>query len=81
MCVLLQSSNIRITKNHKTAPFSKYELAIFTKELGSLILSGLPLYEAMISLEEKEPMGILIHEKNFYETHQMMFDILWESLY
>lgn len=35
----------------------------------------------MISLEEKEPMGILIHEKNFYETHQMMFDILWESLY
>ncbi len=35
---------------------------------------------AMISLEKKEPMGILINEKNFYETHKIMFDLLWESL-
>jgi sugar-specific transcriptional regulator TrmB len=35
---------------------------------------------AMISLDEKEPIGILINEKNFYETHQMMFDLLWENL-
>jgi len=35
---------------------------------------------AMISLEEKEPIGILIDEKNFYETHKMMFDLLWENL-
>ena len=35
---------------------------------------------AMISLEEKEPIGILIHEKNFYETHKMMFNLLWEHL-
>ncbi len=35
---------------------------------------------AMISLEEKQPIGILINEKNFFETHQMMFDLLWDNL-
>jgi sugar-specific transcriptional regulator TrmB len=35
---------------------------------------------AMVSLEEKEPIGILVNEKNFYETHQMMFDLLWGNL-
>jgi HTH-type transcriptional regulator, sugar sensing transcriptional regulator len=35
---------------------------------------------AMISLEEKEPIGILINEKNFYQTHKMMFELLWENL-
>jgi sugar-specific transcriptional regulator TrmB len=35
---------------------------------------------AMISLEEKEPIGILINERNFYETHKMMFDLLWNNL-
>lgn len=35
---------------------------------------------AMVSLEEKEPIGILINEKNFYETHQTMFDLLWDNL-
>lgn len=35
---------------------------------------------AMISLEEKEPIGILINEKNFFETHQMMFELLWDNL-
>ncbi len=35
---------------------------------------------AMISLEEKEPIGILIEEKNFYETHKLMFDLLWKNL-
>lgn len=34
----------------------------------------------MISLEEKEPIGILINEKNFYHTHKMMFELLWENL-
>lgn len=35
---------------------------------------------AMVSLEEKEPIGILIHEKNFYETQKLIFDLLWENL-
>ena len=35
---------------------------------------------AMVSLEEREPIGILIDEKNFYETHKMIFDLLWENL-
>ncbi|NQZ85091.1 MAG: TrmB family transcriptional regulator [Nanoarchaeales archaeon] len=35
---------------------------------------------AMISLNEDEPIGILINEKNFYETHKMMFDLLWENI-
>lgn len=35
---------------------------------------------AMVSLEEKEPIGVVIEEKNFYETQKMMFDMLWESL-
>lgn len=34
---------------------------------------------AMISLEENDPIGILINEKNFYETHQMMFELLWKA--
>ncbi|MCK5449453.1 helix-turn-helix transcriptional regulator [Candidatus Pacearchaeota archaeon] len=35
---------------------------------------------AMISLEEKELIGILINEKNFYDTYKLMFDLLWENL-
>ena len=35
---------------------------------------------AMISLEEKEPIGIVIDEKNFYETQKVMFEILWKAL-
>jgi len=35
---------------------------------------------AMISLEKKEPTGIIIVEKNFYATQEMMFDILWDVL-
>jgi len=35
---------------------------------------------SMISLEEKEPIGILIEEENFYETQMMMFNMLWENL-
>ena len=35
---------------------------------------------AMISLEEKEPIGILIQEKNFVDTYRMMFDIIWKSV-
>ena len=35
---------------------------------------------AMISLEENKPIAILIDEKNFFETHQMMFDLLWDNL-
>ena len=35
---------------------------------------------AMISLEENKPIGILIDEKNFFETHQMMFDLLWDNI-
>ena len=35
---------------------------------------------AMISLEQKEPIGILIEEKNFYNTHKIVFGILWNNL-
>ena len=35
---------------------------------------------AMVSLEEKEPIGILIKEKNFFETQKLMFDLLWNCL-
>jgi len=35
---------------------------------------------AMVSLEEKEPIGILIQERNFYETQKLLFDLLWENL-
>jgi len=58
----------------KTAPY---------KIIKKKIKTATWLYDgkiAMISLEEKEPIGILINEKNFYETHQMMFDLLWENL-
>lgn len=58
----------------KTAPY---------KIINKNIKTATWLYDnkiAMVSLEEKEPIGILINEKNFYETHQMMFDMLWESL-
>jgi sugar-specific transcriptional regulator TrmB len=34
---------------------------------------------AMISLEEKEPIGVLIQEKNFYDTQKLMFDLLWKQ--
>ena len=35
---------------------------------------------AMVSLEEKEPIGILIKEKNFFETQNLIFDLLWGCL-
>ena len=35
---------------------------------------------AMLSLEEQEPIGILIQERNFYETEKFMFNLLWEHL-
>ena len=53
------------------------------KLIKSKIKTATWLYEgkiAMISLEEKEPIGILINEKNFYETQKMMFNLLWENL-
>lgn len=34
----------------------------------------------LISLEEREPVGVLIHEKNFYHMQKILFDILWDSL-
>ena len=35
---------------------------------------------AMISLEEKEPIGIVIKDKNFVETQKMFFEVIWESI-
>jgi sugar-specific transcriptional regulator TrmB len=35
---------------------------------------------AMISLEEKDPIGIVIDEKNFNHSQQMMFNLLWGTL-
>lgn len=35
---------------------------------------------AMVSLEEKEPIGILIQEKNFAETHSIIFKLIWNSV-
>jgi len=34
----------------------------------------------MVSLEQAEPIGIMIDEKNFYETHKALFELLWENL-
>lgn len=34
----------------------------------------------LISLEEREPVGILIHERNFYHMQRILFDIIWQSL-
>ena len=34
----------------------------------------------MISLEKKEPIGILIQEKNFFETQKIIFNVLWKHL-
>ena len=34
----------------------------------------------MVSLEEVEPIGIMIDEKNFYETQKAIFELLWENL-
>ena len=35
---------------------------------------------AMVSLGEKEPIGIVIDERNFYETQKLMFEMLWNAL-
>lgn len=35
---------------------------------------------AMVSLDEVEPIGIIIKEKNFADTYRMMFDIIWDSI-
>ena len=35
---------------------------------------------AMLSLDKKEPIGLLIDEKNFYETQKALFELLWERL-
>lgn len=58
-----------------------YDKKSFYKLIKHKIKTATWLYNgkiAMISLEEKEPIGILIQEKNFYETHKMMFDLLWK---
>ena len=34
----------------------------------------------MVSLEDKEPVGILIEEKNFYESQKSLFEIIWENI-
>lgn len=58
----------------KTAPFKLIKKRIKT---ATWLYNG---KIAMISLEEKEPIGILIDEMNFYETHKMIFDLLWGNL-
>ncbi len=58
----------------KQIPFKKIKKPLKTATL---------LYRgkiAMISLDKKEPIGILIDEKNFYETQKIMFDLLWDNL-
>lgn len=47
------------------------------------IKTGMWLFDnkiVMMSLEEKEPIGMLIEEKNFYETQKHLFDLLWKNL-
>lgn len=34
----------------------------------------------MVSLEEAEPIGIMIDEKNFYETQKALFEIIWDNI-
>jgi len=58
----------------KEAPFKKIKNEIKTATW---------LYKdkiAMVSLEEKEPIGILIQEKNFFDTQKLMFNLLWSNL-
>ena len=58
----------------KTAPYK-----IINKEIktATWIYNG---KIAMISLEKQKPIGIIIKENNFYETHKMIFDLLWSHL-
>jgi sugar-specific transcriptional regulator TrmB len=75
-----KKNNIKVRIISETPPFDKtapYKL------INKKIKTATWLYNgkiAMVSLEDKEPIGILINEKNFYETHKMMFDLLWDSL-
>ncbi|MDP2926507.1 MAG: helix-turn-helix domain-containing protein [Nanoarchaeota archaeon] len=75
-----KKKNIKVRIISETQPFDKtapYKL------INKKIKTATWLYDgkiAMVSLEDKEPIGILINEKNFYETHKMMFDLLWDSL-
>ena len=34
----------------------------------------------MVSLEKDQLIGVLIEEKNFYKTQEMMFDFLWDNI-
>jgi HTH-type transcriptional regulator, sugar sensing transcriptional regulator len=75
-----KKKNISVKLIGDSQPIDK--TALF-KPLKKKIKTAFWLYNkkiAMISLEEKEPIGILIDEKNFFETHKMMFDLLWDNL-
>lgn len=56
---------------------AQYKLIKGRIKTGTWIYNG---RVAIISFEEKEPIGILIHEKNFYETQRLMFNLLWNAL-
>lgn len=56
---------------------AKYKLIKKSLKTATWIYNGKIV---MISLEENEPIGILIEENNFYQTHKIMFEILWDNL-
>tara|TARA_Y100000310_G_C20595560_1_gene770319 strand:- start:510 stop:1199 length:690 start_codon:yes stop_codon:yes gene_type:complete len=60
-----------------------YDTSVPYKLMKSKIKTATWLYNgkiAMISLEESEPIGILIEEKNFFKSQKMMFNFMWENL-
>lgn len=69
---------VKILSNEK--PFDKdapYKIIKKPLKTATWIYNGKIV---MVSLEESEPIGILIDEKNFYETHKAIFELLWENL-
>ncbi len=75
-----KKKGIKVRIISETQPFDKkapYKLIKKEIKTATWLYNG---KIAMVSLEEKEPIGILINEKNFYETQKIMFDLLWENL-
>ncbi len=75
-----KKKGIKVRLINETEP---YDLSAPYKLMKGKIKTATWLYNgkiAMISLEEAEPMGILIEEKNFFKSQKMMFDFIWDNL-
>jgi sugar-specific transcriptional regulator TrmB len=75
-----KKKGIKVRLINETEP---YDTSVPYKLMKSKIKTATWLYNgkiAMISLEESEPIGILIEEKNFFKSQKMMFDFMWDHL-